>query len=123
MAVQRFNLGEPTGGLERTLAHGIETQLFWGKHVMLSALACAPSAAGELHHHEEEQWVVMLEGSGVLIVGQEELDVGPGDVCHIPPGMLHNFIAGPAGARILDIFGPPRSAYREPGGRGFGASS
>jgi quercetin dioxygenase-like cupin family protein len=61
----------------------------------------------------------MLDGSGVLIVGQEELEVGEGDVCQIPPGTNHNFIAGPAGARILDIFSPPRAAYTRPGG-GFG---
>ena len=122
MAVQRFNLNDPQGGLARTLADGLDTQLFWGKHAMLSVLTCAPNAAGEEHHHEEEQWAVVIEGSGVLLVGQEEFEVGPGDVCHIPCGMPHNFIAGPAGARILDIFSPPRAAYTRPGGRGFAAT-
>ena len=122
MAVQRFNLNEPEGGLARSLAPGIDTRLFWGKHAMLSVLTCAPSAAGELHHHEEEQWAIVLEGSGVLLVGQEELEVEPGDVCHIPPGVPHNFIAGPAGARFLDVFSPPRGAYTRPGGEGFASA-
>ncbi len=122
MPVQRFNLNEPEGGLPRTLAAGFETRLFWGKHAMLSVLTCAPNAAGEMHHHEEEQWAVVVEGTGVLLVGQEELDVGEGDVCHIPPGVPHSFIAGPAGARILDIFSPPRAAYTHDAGRGFGGT-
>jgi quercetin dioxygenase-like cupin family protein len=119
MAVQRFKLDNPEGGLARTLADGMETQLFWGKHAMLSVLDCAPNAAGELHHHDEEQWAVVLDGSGVLIVGPEEYEVEAGDVCQIPPGTNHNFIAGPAGARLLDIFSPPRAAYTKPG-EGFG---
>lgn len=123
MAVTRFNIHNPEGGLTRTLGPGVETELFWGKHVMLSALSMSANAASEPHHHEEEQWVFLVEGAGVLIVGQEELDLEQGDVCHIPAGMMHNFIAGPAGARILDIFGPPREAYKEPGGRGFSSAS
>ncbi|NBB71789.1 MAG: cupin domain-containing protein [Alphaproteobacteria bacterium] len=121
MAVQRFNLNDPEGGLVRALAAGMETRLFWGKHAMLSVLTCAPNAAGESHHHEEEQWAVVIEGAGVLVVGPEELDVGPGDVCHIPAGTPHNFIAGPAGARLLDIFSPPRAAYTRSDGGGFAA--
>jgi quercetin dioxygenase-like cupin family protein len=114
----RFNLANPEGGLARELAPGIETQLFWGKQAMLSVLSCAPNAAGEMHWHDQEQWAILLEGSGVLIVGGEELDVAEGDVCLIPGGTPHNFIAGPGGARILDVFAPPRDAYQA-SGKGF----
>ncbi len=114
----RFNVANPVGGLVRELAPGIETQLFWGKQAMMSVLTCSPNAAGEEHWHDEEQWAVVLEGGGVLVVGGEDHEVAVGDVCMIPGGTPHNFIAGPSGARILDVFAPPRGAYTA-AGKGF----
>ncbi|MEO1089948.1 MAG: cupin domain-containing protein [Pseudomonadota bacterium] len=121
MAVLRFNLDDPEGGLSRSLAPGIDTQLFWGRQAMMSVLTCAPNASGEMHHHPEEQWAVVLEGDGVFVIGGEELEIATGDVCCVPPGTPHNFIAGPGGARILDVFAPPRQAYTE-AGRGFASA-
>ena len=48
--------------------------------------------------------------------------VGKGDFWRTPGGVSHGFIAGPKGARILDIFSPPRSEYKK-SGAGFGADA
>ncbi|MEL6313860.1 MAG: hypothetical protein AAFQ60_07430 [Pseudomonadota bacterium] len=37
-----------------------------------------------------------------------------------PSGIEHGFRAGPAGAKVLDVFVPPRDAYRT-SGSGFSA--
>ena len=116
----RFNVHAPEGGLERELAPGIITQLFWGKQAMLSLITCAPNSSGEMHRHDEEQWAIVLDGGGVLIVGGVDHDVGPGDVVMIPGGTPHDFVAGPSGARILDVFAPPRQGYTT-AGQGFAA--
>jgi quercetin dioxygenase-like cupin family protein len=116
----KFNFNDPEGGLERELAPGMITRLFWGKQAMMSLITAAPSTAGQMHWHDEEQWAVCLEGSGVLIVGGVEHDIGPGDVLMIPGGTPHNFIAGPGGARVLDVFAPPRQGYTS-AGKGFAA--
>ena len=42
-------------------------------------------------------------------------NVEAGDFWRTPGGVLHGFQAGPGGARILDIFSPPREAYRKQG--------
>jgi len=62
-------------------------------------------------HTLEEELFVVLEGDGVLVLGDEELPVGSGHVVSRPPGtgVAHAFRAGPDGLVLL--------AYgtREPG--------
>lgn len=117
MAATCFNLHAPEGGFARTLAPGIETRLFSGKHAMLAVVTLASNAAGEVQRCAEEQWIVVAQGSGVLLVGQDELDLDEGDVCLVPSGTPHNFIAGSAGARLLDIVAPPGEGAVRGGGR------
>ena len=75
----------------------------------------APNAQGALHAHPEEQWGVMLEGDGVRTQGGQAHPVRAGDFWRTPGGMPHSLKAGPDGARVLDIFSPPREEYRSPG--------
>ena len=48
--------------LFRELAPGLTTRIFAGEHAMLSVVTLAPHSQGNLHHHPEEQWGVLLEG-------------------------------------------------------------
>ena len=113
------NLDDVTRGLARELAPGLTTRIFPGEHAMLSVVTIAPGAAGVLHDHPEEQWGVLLEGSAVRIQGGEEIEVRKGDFWRTPGGVPHTMRAGPEGCRVLDIFAPPRDAYRK-AGKGFG---
>ncbi|MFZ6761157.1 cupin domain-containing protein [Pseudoroseomonas sp. WGS1072] len=112
------NLDDGEGGILRELAPGLSTRIFAGEHAMLSIVTIAPGAAGEMHQHPEEQWGVLLEGSAVRIQGGEEITVRKGDFWRTPGGVPHTMRAGPDGARVLDIFSPPRAEYRVPG-KGF----
>ncbi|MGB1027020.1 MAG: cupin domain-containing protein, partial [Rhodospirillaceae bacterium] len=69
----------------------------------------------------EEQWGVLLEGSGIRIQDGQEVPVGSGDFWCTPGDVAHGFRAGPDGAKVLDIFAPPREDYRK-AGSGFGVS-
>lgn len=113
------NLENPSDGLFRELAPGLTTRIFVGEQAMLSVVSFAPNSEGELHHHREEQWGVLLEGSAVRIQGGEEIPVNKGDFWRTPGNVPHTMRAGPEGARVLDIFSPPREEYRKPG-TGFG---
>jgi quercetin dioxygenase-like cupin family protein len=114
------NLQAPDDGLLRELAEGVTTRIFAGEHAMLSVVTIAPNAAGTLHHHPEEQWGVLLEGSAVRIQGGEEIAVTKGDFWRTPGNVPHTMRAGSDGARVLDIFSPPRAEYRKEG-KGFGS--
>jgi len=113
------NLDNPADGIPRELAAGVDARIFAGEHAMLSVVTIAPNAEGKLHDHPEEQWGVLLEGSAVRVQGGEEIPVRKGDFWRTPGGVPHTMRAGPEGARVLDIFSPPRAEYRVPG-KGFG---
>ena len=57
------NIDNPADGLFRELAAGVTTRIFSGEQAMLSVVTLAPHAQGTLHHHPEEQWGVLLDGS------------------------------------------------------------
>jgi quercetin dioxygenase-like cupin family protein len=115
------NLDEPKDGLFRELAKGLTTHIFAGERAMLSVVSFEPHAEGKLHHHPEEQWGVLLEGSAIRVQGDEEIAVRKGDFWRTPGNVPHTMRAGPDGARVLDIFSPPRPEYKKPGS-GFGES-
>ena len=115
-----FSLNDLSQGLQRELAPGLTTRIFLGEQSMLSLVSFAPNSEGELHSHSEEQWGVLLEGSGLRTQGGEEIAVSAGDFWLTPGGVAHGFKAGPESARVLDIFSPPRAAYRK-AGAGFAA--
>ena len=110
-----YNLHDLTQGMHRDLSPGLNARIFVGDRSMLSVVSFEPNAEGQNHSHPEEQWGVLLEGSGVRIQGEEEFSVKAGDFWRTPSNMLHGFKAGSSGARVLDIFSPPREAYRKAG--------
>lgn len=114
------NIDDQNDGLFRELAKGLTTRIFPGDHAMLSVVSFEPNSEGVVHHHPEEQWGLLLEGSAVRIQGDEEIPVKRGDFWRTPGNVPHTMRAGPDGARVLDIFSPPRAEYRTPG-KGFGS--
>jgi quercetin dioxygenase-like cupin family protein len=116
---QFFNMADLSKGIQRKLAEGVATSIFVGDNVMVSFVRCEPGAKGKLHAHPEEQWGVLLEGTGTRTQDGERLAVRKGDFWQTPGGVEHTFEAGPEGATVLDIFSPPRAEYRKPGS-GFG---
>ncbi len=117
-----FHLADEAKGIPRKLAEGITTRIFVGDHVMLSVVRIAPHSTGAVHSHPEEQWGVLLEGRCVRIQDGQEVEVEAGAFWRSPGGVPHGIRTGEAGALVLDIFSPPREAYKR-SGEGFGASS
>jgi len=114
-----FDLATLQGGIERQLAEGMTATVFPGDQAMVSIVDMAPNAKGRIHAHPQEQWGVMLEGSGVRIQDGERIPVKKGHFWRSPGGVAHGFEAGPDGARVLDVFAPPREEYKT-AGAGFG---
>src|SRR2546430_15381971 len=106
------NLDNLADGLFREPASGLTTRIFSGEHAMLSVVTLAPHAQGTLHHPPEEQWGVLLDGSAIRVQGDEEIPVKKGDFWRTPGNVPHTMRAGPDGARVLDIFSPPRPEYK-----------
>lgn len=116
-----FNLHDMNQGIKRALSEGLETRVFPGDQAMISIVQIDPGHKGKLHAHPEEQWGVLLQGSGVRTQGGEEVPVSKGDFWRTPGGVEHTFQAGEEGATVLDVFAPPREEYRQ-AGSGFGGA-
>ncbi len=114
-----FSIDNPKGGIQRQLSEGMSTTVFPGSEMMISLVRAEANAVGKLHSHPEEQWGMMLEGSGTRIQDGERFSVKKGDFWQTPGNVEHAFEAGPDGALVLDMFAPPRAEYRKPGS-GFG---
>jgi mannose-6-phosphate isomerase-like protein (cupin superfamily) len=48
-----------------------------------------PGSRRWLHDHPSEQFYVITAGSGRMLVGEEERQVGPGDLVYVPSGTIH----------------------------------
>jgi quercetin dioxygenase-like cupin family protein len=113
------NINDLDGGVKRVLGDGISTRIFCGDQSMLSIVTIEPNAKGQIHSHPQEQWGFLIEGSGIRIQGGEEVVIKKGDFWQTPGGIDHGIIGGPEGAKVLDIFSPPRDEYKK-SGSGFG---
>ena len=83
-----------------------------GQNVMIQHVTVQKGTSAPQHHHQNEQIMVLLEGRMILQVGDAdkgeltEIDMGPGDVIHLPSGIPHG---GEAleDCVVLDVFSPP----------------
>lgn len=110
-----FNIDSVEGGVPRELAPGITTTVFSGEHAQISIVRFEAGAKGTLHHHPEEQWGHCLSGSGLRYQGDEEVAVKAGDFWRTPGELPHTMVAGDEGMVVMDIFAPPRKAYKQAG--------
>lgn len=113
-----FNVND-NKGIPRRLAEGLQARIYPGDQSMLSIVQIAPHSQGQVHKHPEEQWGVLLEGSCIRIQDGEEVAMKVGDFWHTPGNVMHGIRTEGEGARVLDIFSPPRPEYRNTG-MGFG---
>ena len=92
-AKEFHKLADPSDGLFRELAPGLTTRIFAGEHAMLSVVTLAPNSEGVMHHHPEEQWGVLLDGSAIRFQGGEEIQVKKGDFWRTPGNVPHTMRA------------------------------
>ena len=110
-----INVNDLDSGIKRVLGEGVSTRIFCGDQSMLSIVSIDANAEGKIHSHPQEQWGFLIEGSGVRIQGGEKISIKKGDFWQTPGGVEHGIIGGPEGAKILDIFSPPRDEYKTSG--------
>jgi mannose-6-phosphate isomerase-like protein (cupin superfamily) len=59
------------------------------------------------HHLETEEIYYILEGSGLMTVGEESKEVSAGDAVYVPRGLTHSLSnTGPEEITLLLICGP-----------------
>src|SRR4051812_12168356 len=79
------------------------------EHLTTTLAVIEPGGQQRIHSHPPEQVYFILEGSGLMIVGDETQRVGPGDCIFIPSGQPHGLKND--GAVVLRYFSAAAPAY------------
>jgi len=69
------------------------------------------------HTHDWEHVNFILEGNGILKLGDEEHPVRPGDAVFIPPKIQHQYVNKGPGNLVRLTINPLEAATRRGGGR------
>ena len=95
----------------REAVPGITMRPISGERLMLCWVELRPNAVLPDHHHPHEQGGVVLDGELNLTVAGVTKRLTAGDGFVIPGDVPHSAVAGPDGARTLDVFTPPREDF------------
>jgi quercetin dioxygenase-like cupin family protein len=82
-----------------------------GDKMMLIEVTLEPGTVVPMHTHPHEQTGYVVSGRMRLQIGDETLDLDPGDAYMIPGGHEHEATALEP-LLIIDVFSPPREEYR-----------
>jgi quercetin dioxygenase-like cupin family protein len=91
----------------------LDRRLITGEHVMLTHVYLKKGAIVPQHSHHNEQISYILEGALRFWIGEDEsevIDVGAGEVLHIPSLVKHKAEALEDTVDV-DIFSPPRQDW------------
>ena len=89
----------------------IERRRVIGENVMISQVFLEEGCDVPTHAHDNEQIACVLSGRVRFGIGAEgsperyEVTCGPGEVLHLPPGVLHSAFAEEDSV-VLDVFSP-----------------
>ncbi len=90
---------EKTGAKQQTKAGPLDAQAFPGELMKAGVVTYQIGEGPSPHYHpNEEQFVLMLEGTLRMILGDEVKDIKKGDIVHIPRNVRHGVrcVEGPA---------------------------
>ena len=90
---------------------GVEIFTAHTERLMLSLVEFEPNSVVEEHSHPHDQMGLLIEGEVEFVIGGERRLLQPGQMWRIPGGVKHQAIAGPQGAKALDVFHPIREDY------------
>lgn len=84
--------------------------LYTGEHIQLVLMSLKPNEdIGHEVHDENDQFFRFEKGEGKVIVGEEEYEVGDGDVIIVPAHTPHNIIntSSSEDLKLYTIYTPP----------------
>jgi len=92
---------------------GVSRCAFRGDNALMVMNWLEPGMDVRPHSHPFEQLVYILQGRVRFTVGDDVVEVGPGEVVRIPPDVMHcGEPLGDETAVNLDVFAPVREDYR-----------
>lgn len=98
--------GPGAGEVDWGRLHWIANRSNSGVGATVGYVEITPHTANPVHRHQTcSEVLVVLEGSIDHIVGDESVELGPGDALVVPPGMRHGAInLGATTARMIVVY-------------------
>ncbi len=93
------------------LAEGYLARALHGERLTVAVVEIDPGATLPEHHHDNEQVGMVIQGSIVFRIGDEEQSLGPGELWLIPSNTPHTVTSGDNGAVVIDVFSPGREDW------------
>jgi len=97
--------------VHHTIFPGVDIYTAHTPRLMISVVDLQPHAVVEDHSHPHDQMGILLEGDLEFTIGGERRKLSPGQMWRIPGGIQHRAVAGPRGAKAVDVFHPVREEY------------
>lgn len=94
-------------------APGVVLRPLFGKQLMISHVTFAANSVAPAHQHVQEQISYVITGRLEFQVGDKKQMIGPGDAVTIPGNVPHSAVAFEEGCTCIDVFSPPREAFKE----------
>ena len=88
------------------------THLAKGKNAFLGRLTMAPSAKVPEHRDATEEYIHILEGSGVMFIDNEKYTVQPGTTVYMPANAKVQFENGDEKLVAIQVFAGPSPARK-----------
>jgi len=105
MDMRRIELG---AAAEEEIYPGIQRWMGSGRRMTVTRYRFSPGAIFPMHHHDQEQIAVVLEGSVAFHHAALRITIGAWQMIVIDPNEPHTATAGPQGATVLSIVSPAR---------------
>ena len=83
-----------------------------GRNAFVGELWLAAGAAVPVHRDATEEYLVVLEGHGTLMLDGVEHPVGPGTSIYMPANAEVSYVNGPEPFRALQVFAGPSPAAK-----------
>ncbi|MEC7521032.1 MAG: cupin domain-containing protein [Myxococcota bacterium] len=83
-----------------------------GRNAFVARLEMEPGAAVPEHADADEEYIVVLEGRGVITIDGVETEIGPGSTVFMPAGATVSYRNGDAPMVALQVFAGPASAAK-----------
>ena len=94
-------------------APGVEVRPIFGQSLLTCWITMAPGAGVPEHAHINEQSGVVIAGSVTITVNGESRVLSAGEAYLVAPNVVHEGVAGPEGAQLVESFTPVREDFRE----------
>ena len=83
--------------------------LFTGKNSQLVAMYLAPGEEIGFETHPVDQFIYVVKGEGMSILGKDESEFEEGDAICVPAGELHNVVnTDDKPMKLFTIYSPPQ---------------